>query len=138
MLTLARFVFALCACMSVSTRSAAQTCKAPDEHSAFMLGDLKFMSSSTDEIQSYQRRDLKIPVVDTATIVLVNNQQTCNKVLATLVASLAPGWPPPLPSSLHVAKVGTVFVGMVLGASNTVHVYAVVDSKYKLLSRYSQ
>jgi len=122
----------------ISARSLAQTCKPADDHSAFMLADLKFMSVSTDETESYQRRDLKIPVVDTATIVLVNNQQTCNKVLNTLVASLAPGWPPPLPVSLYVAKVGTVYVGMVLGPSNTVHVYAVVDSKYKLLAKYSQ
>ncbi len=136
--SLLRFALALIATGVGAANATAQTCKAADNHSAFMLGDLKFMSSSPDEIESYQRRDLKIPVVDTTTIVLVTNQQVCNKVLAPFLATLPSDWPSPLPSSLYVAKVGTVYVGMVVGPSGTAHTYAVVDSKYKLLSTYSQ
>ena len=118
-------------------RVQAQACKGADNQSAYLIGELKAVSASAEEYRSYQRRDLKIPVVDTSTIVLVNNQQTCNKVLTTFNSSLPPGWPTPLPSSLYVAKVGSVYVGMVLTPDSTAWTYAVVDSKYKLLAKYS-
>ena len=102
-----------------------------------MLGDLKVMSSSTSETRVRERTDFKVPAVDTATIVLVSSQQVCNKVLTTFLTTLPVGWPTPLPSSLYVVKVGTVYVGMVLGPGDA-YTYAVVDSKYELLSTYSQ
>lgn len=134
---MSRLVLVLIGLALGGSRVHAQLCKTADDQSAFMIADLKVISSSTEEYQSYQRRDLKIPAADTSTIVLVTNQQTCNKVLATFNASLPAGWPTPLPSSLYVAKVGTVYVGMVLSADSTAWRYAVVDSKYKLLAKYS-
>ena len=125
-----------------------QSCRAADDHSAHMLNNLKRVSSSTDEQVGYARRDLKIPVVDTATIGLVSTASVCNKVLQTFLAQLPSGFPTPLPTSLYVAKVGTVYVGMhrvpapsvppgTVAVDHGADVHVVVDSKFKFLAKYS-
>jgi len=68
--------------------------------------------------------------------------------LQTFLAQLPPNFPAPLPSSLYVAKVGSVYVGMhnvvatppppgTVRSDGGAYVHVVVDSKYKFLSRYS-
>ena len=122
----------------VALPAAAQSCRAADDSSAFMIADLKKLVSSTNPQDGYQRRDLKIPVVDTSTIVLVTQTQTCNKALTAFLSTLPPGYPTPLPTSVYVVKVGNVYVAMhppPAGAKGSP--YAVLDSKYKVLAKYS-
>jgi hypothetical protein len=103
-----------------------------------MIGDLKSLVSSTDLQAGYQRRDLKIPVVDTSTIELVTQTQTCNKVLTAFLTTLPAGYPTPLPTSVYVVKVGAVYVAMdPPPAGLRGYVYAVIDSKFKVLAKYS-
>lgn len=131
-----------------SSSAYAQSCRSADAHSGGMLSYLKLLSSATDEQSGYLRRDLKIPVVDTATIVLVSTANVCTKVLQTFLAQLPSGFPTPLPTSLYVAKVGAVYVGMhhvpapsvppgTVSVDGSADVSVVVDSKYKFLAKYS-
>lgn len=114
-----------------------QACRQADDRSEFLIGTLQRLSSSQSENDAYQRRDLKIPVVDTATIVLVTSQQTCNKVLTAFLANLPSNWPTPLPTNVYVVKVGTVFVAMHPTPPDSETLHVVLDSKYKLLAKYS-
>jgi len=116
----------------------AQPCRGQDDNSAFMVAHLKNLVSSANPQDAYQRRDLKIPVVDTSTIVLVTQTQTCNKALTAFLTSLPAGYPTPLPTSVYVVKVGNVYVVMhppPKGEKGSP--YAVLDSKFTVLSKYS-
>jgi hypothetical protein len=122
----------------VATPAAAQSCRTADANSAFMIADLRKLVSSTDPQDAYQRRDLAIPVVDTSTIVLVTQTQTCAKALTAFLTTLPTGYPTPLPSNVYVVKVGSVYVAMhPPPAGETGSPYAVLDSKYKVLAKYS-
>lgn len=116
----------------------AQSCRGQDDNSVFMIADLKKLVSSANPQDAYQRRDLKIPVVDTSTIVLVTQTQTCNKALTAFLSTLPAGYPTPLPTNVYVVKVGDVYVAMhppPTGEKGSP--YAVLDSKFKVLSKYS-
>ena len=76
----------------------AQACLGRDDNSAFMLANLKQLVSSTNPQDGFQRRDLKIPVVDTATVVLVSDPQTCARVLTAFLSTLPADYPTPLPT----------------------------------------
>jgi hypothetical protein len=86
--------------------------------------------------EGYQRRDLKIPVVDSSTIVLVTQTQVCNKALTAYLSTLPADFPTPLPTNVYVARVGNVYVVM-YPTPETRSAYAVLDSKYRVLSKYS-
>lgn len=131
--------------LSASTASA--QCRPPDGEGMGLIVHLKRLSSATDEQSGYHRRDLKIPVVDTSTITLVSSLEVCAKVLRAFVASFLPGFSKPLPTSLYVAKVGSVYVGMhyfpeplpppgVVRVDGGANVHIVVDSNYNFLSRF--
>lgn len=127
------------AAVSIASPATAQSCRSADDNSAWMIADLKSLVSSADPQDGYQRRDLKIPVVDTATIVLVTQTQTCNKVLTAFLSTLPADYPTPLPTSVYVVKVGTVYVAMdPPSPGQYAWVYAVIDSKFKVLSKYSK
>jgi hypothetical protein len=122
----------------VHSSASGQSCRGLDDNSKFMISDLKKLVSSPSQQEAYQRRDLKIPVVDSSTIVLVTQTQTCNKVLTAFLSTLPPNYPQPLPASVYVVKVGSVFVAMYPPPpGETGSSYAVVDSKFKVLSKYS-
>jgi len=124
------------AAISIASPSSAQSCRAADANSAFMIADLKKLVSSPQD--AYQRRDLKIPVVDTSTIVLVTQTQTCNKALTAFLTTLPMGYPTPLPTNVYVVKVGNVYVAMhPPPRGETGAPYAVLDSKYKVVAKYS-
>jgi hypothetical protein len=123
-------------CAAMPVRSSAQSCRSADDNSAHMIADLKAMVSSTSDSEGYQRRDLKIPVVDSSTIVLVTQTQVCNKALTAFLTTLPADFPTPLPTSVYVAKVGAVYVVM-YPTPETRSPYAVLDSKYKVLSTYA-
>lgn len=141
-------VLSVVALLALASPTASQTCRAADDNSASMLGYLKWLTTRTDVQSGYVRRDFKLPVVDTATIVLVSTSNVCNKVLQTFLAQLPAGFPTPLPTSLYVAKVGSVYVGMhhltvappppgTVRVDGSTDYHVVVDSKYKYLSKYA-
>lgn len=123
-------------CAVMPLRVAAQSCRPADDNSAHMIADLKALVSSTDEGEGYQRRDLQIPVVDSSTIVLVTQTQVCSKALTAFLTTLPADFPTPLPTNVYVAKVGNVYVVM-YPTPETRSPYAVLDSKYKVLSKYA-
>ena len=135
--------------LSASTASG-QSCRPIDGQAEGLIAYLKRLSSATDEQSGYGRRDLKSPVVDTSTITLVSTTNVCNKVLQTFLAQLPARFPTPLPTSLYVAKVGSVYVGMhffqgtppppgtVRVDGGDTRVQVVVDSKYKFLSKFAR
>jgi hypothetical protein len=101
-----------------------------------MIADLKAVVSSTDDGEAYQRRDLMIPVVDSSTVVLVSQNQVCNKALTAFLTTLPADFPTPLPTNVYVMKVGAVYVVM-YPTPATRSPYAVLDSKYKVLAKYA-
>jgi hypothetical protein len=122
----------------IQAPAGAQSCRGLDDNSKFMISDLKKLVSSTNQQEAYQRRDLKIPAVDSATIVLVTQTQTCNKVLTAFLTTLPSDYPTPLPTGVYVVKVGSVFVAMdPPSPGEPGSTYAVIDSKFKVLSKYS-
>ena len=136
--SMGRFAFGILIASLFAIPSQAQSCRAADDSSAFMIGDLKSLVSATDPQAGYQRRDLKIPVVDTSTIVLVTQTQTCNKALTAFLTTLPADYPTPLPTSVYVVKVGAVYVVMDPPPTGLRgYVYAVIDSKFKVLAKYS-
>ena len=117
----------------------ARPCLGRDDNSDFMIGDLKQLVSSTDPQAGFQRRDLKIPVVDTATIALVSDPQKCARVLAAFLSTLPESYPTPRPKSVYVVQVGSVYVAMhPPSAGERGYTYAVIDSTFKVISKYSQ
>ena len=117
----------------VASPASAQ-CRAADDSSGHMIADLKQLAIDSQEV--FQRRDLKIPVVDTATIVLVQQAEVCKRALAAFLTTVPADYPTPLPSAVYVVKVGDVFVAM--HPSERVFVYAVMDSRFKVLSKYGR
>ena len=116
----------------------AQSCRGQDDNSAFMIADLKSLVSSANPQDAYQRRDLRIPVVDTSTIVLVTQTETCNNALTAFLSTLPEGYPTPLSTNVYVVKVGNVYVAMhPPPTGETGSPYAVLDSKFAVLSKYS-
>jgi hypothetical protein len=133
-----RLVFVILLAPLFATPSAAQSCRAADDNSAFMIGDLKSLVSSTNPQNGYQRRDLRIPVVDPSTIVLISQTRTWNKALTAFLTTLPAGYPTPLPTSVYVVKVGDVYVVIhPPPAGLKGDVYAVLDSKFRVLAKYS-
>lgn len=122
----------------IQSPASGQSCLGLDDNSKFMISDLKKLVSSTSQQEAIQRLHLKVPAVDSATIALVTQTQTCNKVLTAFLSTLPANYPTPLPTSVYVAKVGSVFVAMhppPPGENGSP--YAVIDSKFKVLSKYS-
>lgn len=71
----------------------AQACRAADATANYFVTDLRELTSSTKIEDGYQRRDLKIPVVDSTTVVLVTDDRICQQALATLNTTIPAGWP---------------------------------------------
>lgn len=123
-------------CVVVPLGAAAQSCRPADDHSAYMIAVLKATVSSTDPQRAFVRRDIQLPTVDSSTIVLVTQTQVCSKALTAYLSTLPADFPTPLPTSVYVAKVGNVYVAM-YPTPETRSAYAVLDSKYKVLSKFS-
>lgn len=129
-----RFRLTLLLTVVIVASPASAQCRAADDSSGHMIADLKQLSNDSQEV--FQRRDLKIPVVDTTTIALVAQAQICKHALAAFLTTLPADYPTPLPSTVYVVSVGDVFVAM--HPSKRVFVYAVLDSKFRVLSKYGR
>ena len=116
-------------------RVLSQACaSATDSIALYLRHRVRRLSASTDPTKSYERRDLKLASVDSTTIVAITQAQTCQKALAAYNSTLT--GVSPLPTKIYLVKVGTAFVAMY--PINTDHLWpaAVVDSKFKILSRF--
>jgi hypothetical protein len=96
---------------------------------------MRRFSASTAPEESWARRDAKVPVVDTSTIVAITQNATCQKILAAFNTTLH--GVSPLPTKIYAVKVGTVYVAT-YPFSGHQRPWAVVDSKYKVLSTFLQ
>ncbi len=134
--------------LSAST-ARGQACRPTDGQAVGLIAYLKRLASETDEQSGYARRDLKIPMVDTSTITLVSSSDVCARVLKTFLAHLQPGFPKPLPTSVYVAKVGSVYVAMhyapepppppgTVRVDGDVRVQMAMDSNYNSLSMFAR
>jgi hypothetical protein len=135
-----RFVFALslAAAFVPALGVEAQACRAVDATANYFVTDLRELTSSTKVEDGYQRRDLKIPVVDSTTVALVTDERICQKALATLNTTIPAGWPQA--TRVYVVKVGTVYVALDPDRPNPDgELYAVMKSNnYQLLAKYAR
>ena len=129
--------FLVLGCFVVPAGAAAPSCRPADDNSAYMIAVRKATVSSTDPQRALVRRDMQLPTVDSSTIVLVTQTQVCNKALTAFLTTLPADFPTPLPTNVYVAKVGNVYVAMYPTPGQHGSPYAVLDSKYKVLSTFS-
>ena len=59
----------------------AQTCVGPDSASDFMINTVRNLITNPDYNVVTARRSMQIPVVDTATVVVVTNEAVCSKLV---------------------------------------------------------
>ena len=112
-----------------------QACaSATDSAAVHLRARIRRLSASTGTTESYERRDLKLPGVDSTTIVAVTQNATCQKALAAFNGTLS--GVSPLPAKIYLVKVGTVFVAMYPVSDNHDWPAAVIDSKYKILAKF--
>jgi hypothetical protein len=116
----------------------AQSCRSADKTSDYFVSDLRELTVSSRADDVYQRRDLKIPVTDSATVVLVTDNNVCQKVLATYNTTVKAGQS--LATHVYVVKVATVYVALDPDRpASAAERYAVVNSKtYALLATYAR
>lgn len=116
----------------------AQACRGADSTSAYFVSDLRELTSSTKVEDGWQRRDLKIPVVDSTTVTLVTDNKVCQKALATYNTTVAAGQP--AATRVYVVKVGTVYVALDSDRpSPRAERYTVMKSNnYQLLAKYGR
>jgi hypothetical protein len=130
-------VLAVAVFVAVPRVATAQSCTPVDSTLAMPLMDLKDLVASTAAQDAYDRQQLGIPAVDSATVSVVSDTRICDKVLAafkpTLDASIA------APTKLFVMKAGTVYVALypLVGTGET-DIYRVVSNKYAILSKFAK
>jgi hypothetical protein len=137
--SITRAVFCAVAGLALAAVPArAQSCRGPDQSSAHMLAYLKKLVASPDTVDQAARWDLFIPEFDSSRVTLETSTRVCDKVLAAFKTTLPADFPTPLPTSLYVAKVDKVYVAMAPVAGAHTYPYAVIDSRYTVLSTYAQ
>jgi hypothetical protein len=113
----------------------AQSCRPMDDRGKFMLNALKNLMVTTDGHVAASRDFERIPVVDSASVVLVTDTRICDKALKAYNTGIPKGAQGS--TSVYVVKVGTVYV--VLDPTRMAGEWAVemvMDSRFNILSRY--
>jgi hypothetical protein len=114
-------------------------CRPPDETSAAFIADTRRLATNTDSASSRTRAGLGIPRADSSSVVLVSQSEVCRKVVSAINASLPAGWSAPPPTSVYVATVGPMYLALVPSPPDgTTRVYAVVDSLFRVVNRYTR
>jgi hypothetical protein len=114
----------------------AQTCVGPDSASDFMLNTAKNLITDPDYHLVAARKSMQIPVVDTATVVVVTDEAVCSKLVAAFAAALPHRDPGPS-GRLYVIKVGSVYyVRDPAIRAGEWPVEMVIDNKWKALYPY--
>lgn len=118
-----------------ATRARGQACGAATDSTAVRARvQMRQFSASTASEEAWARRDAKVPVVDTSTIIAVTQNATCQKILAAFNAKIPSS---PLPTKIYAVKVGAVYVAT-YPFSGHQRPWVVIDSKYKVLSTFLQ
>jgi hypothetical protein len=130
------YVLASVLLLLAPTAGHAQSCTPVDSTLAMPLVDMKELVVSADPVDVTERQQLAIPAIDSAQVTVVSDTKVCDKVLAAFKSSLPAGIP--LPTSLFVMKVGTVYVALYRESVGEADVYRVVSRQYAILSRYAR
>jgi hypothetical protein len=114
----------------------AQTCVEPDSASEFMLNTAKNLITNRDYHLVAARKSMRIPVVDTATVVVVTDESVCSKLVTAFAAALPHRNDGPS-GRLYVIKVGSVYyVRDPAIRAGEWPVEMVIDNKWKVLYPY--
>jgi hypothetical protein len=114
----------------------AQTCVGPDSASEVMLNAAKNLVTNRDFHVVAERKSMQVPVVDTATIVVVTDEAVCSKLVTAFAAAL-PYRVPGSSGRLYVIQVGSVYyVRDPAIRSGEWPVEMVIDNKWKALYPY--
>jgi hypothetical protein len=112
-----------------------QTCKpAADSASVILLANMRHFGSSAAPRDSVSRLRSKLPRVPASDVSLVQQNTVCLQALAAFKAAISAL--SPVPTTIAVVKVGTVYVAM--HPTNTdgwPHV--VLDSAYAVLAKFA-
>ena len=121
--------------LAFAERLQSQACgSATDSAAVHLRARIRRLSASIGATESDERRDLKLPNVDSTTIIAVTQNATCQKALAAFNGTLS--GVSPLPAKIYLVKVGTVFVAMYPVSNTYDWPAAVIDSKYKILAKF--
>lgn len=105
-----------------------------DSVAAYLRVSMRQMSASTDAEWAAARYEYQLPSVDSTTIVAVTQNQTCQKLLAAFKAAVPIS---PAPTRIYAVRVGTVYVAVYPTPDTHDWPMAVLDSKYKLLTKFA-
>lgn len=105
-----------------------------DSIAVFLRVQLRLMSASTDAEYAAARSAYRVPSVDSTTVVALTQNATCQKILAAFNTAV-PGITP-VPTRIYAVKVGTVYVALYPTPDTHSWPLTVLDSKYKLLSKF--
>lgn len=109
-------------------------CAPPDSTSQYLISKLKRLMQATSGRVALDRALAGIPQVDTATIVLVTDRNTCAK--AEHAYSNAVWGNPPPSGKVHVVRVGSVYVvSDPQRRAGEFYVEVVMDAAFRVLSR---
>jgi hypothetical protein len=123
------------ACAGFARTAWSQACASTTDSVAVHLRvQMRKLAASTQPEYTYARRDFLVPNVDSTTVVAVTQNQTCQKVLATYNAAVPIS---PTPTRIYAVKVGTVYIAVIPIADAHTWPMAVIDSKFKLLSKFA-
>ena len=118
------------------SKVSAQACGAASDTAAMtIVSMIRGIVASPRVEDTSLRSATQIPSAETTTITLVTNDQQCQKVLAAFNTPLS--GVSPLPTKIYAVKVGTVYVAMYPFSGGHFTPYAVIDSKYKVLSKFA-
>jgi hypothetical protein len=121
--------------LAQSAAANAQTCVGPDSASEFMLNTVKNLITNPDFYVVAERKSLQIPIVDTATVVVVTDEAVCSKLVTAFAAALPHRKDGPS-GRLYVLKVGSVYyVRDPAIRSGEWPVEMVIDNNWKVLSQ---
>jgi hypothetical protein len=111
-----------------------QACKpATDSASVTLLASMRHFASSPEPRDSVARLDSKLPRVAASTVALVQQNAACQKALAAFNTAIT--GVSPVPTSISLVKVGTIYVAMYpTDTHGWPHV--VLDSQYAVLAKF--
>lgn len=86
----------------------AQSCRAADSTSTFMLNAVRHMMTSSDSHIVSERQTLQLPLIPADSVVLVTDQSVCSEMATAYSGALSPNKTPS--GQVYVVRVGTVYV----------------------------
>ena len=116
-----------------------RACRIADSTGTRFLSDARLIAAATDSAWQSMRAELQVPHVDSAGVVLVSDDPVCRRVVSAFNTTLPESWATSPPTSLYVTRVGNIYIAMVPAPPDgSVGVYAVVDDRYDVLSKFAK